>query len=92
VKPDKDTIWLGDKRFITSLVWLSHAADGTNCQDNVALPGMFRRAINQMRIQASSDPVVLHALDRFLRAEVIPNWILFRLQALVAEIHNQESN
>jgi hypothetical protein len=92
MKREKDIVWLEDERFISSLIWLSHAADGTNYLDKVALPGMLRPAINQMRKQASSDPVVLHALDRFLRAEVIPNWILFRLQALVAEIHSKESN
>jgi hypothetical protein len=92
VKPNKDTIWLEDKQLITSLVWLSRVAGRTNCQDNVAVPGMLRQTFKLMCKQATSDPVVLHALDQFSRAETMPPWVLFRLQAFVAEWQCKESN
>lgn len=92
VKRETDSTWLEDKRFISSLVWLSRAVGGTKSLDTVALPGMLRQTMYRMRKQASSDPVVLHALDRFSRTETIPPWILFRLQALVAEIQRGEGN
>jgi len=85
-----ETAWWTDEWLAVQFNWLSKMIAEKHSQKRIPVPASLRDILRQLREEASSISPLHIALQRLSAADSIPAWVLFRLQALAAEVENKK--